>query len=526
MTQKVGGIEFDIDVDASGVNSANAKVQSDLKNVESSFKKIDAAADATGASMAAAGNRGAKGMANLRHAAGQVGFQVQDMAVQLQMGTNALVVLGQQGSQIAGIFGPTGAIVGGVLAVGAAIASVMVPSMMSAGDKTEDLTEKLKELSKTNELTINQQKFLKQVEAEEAKQKAEKIAKLKEERKELLSNTETGNWYQKAILGASAANVGFVSFVANKMIPTLTDEQKELVRVNAQLDELEGKTGGKKFDAEANKEAILSYRDRIVAIQSAMDQESAIVTNSLKYRAGVEAGIFSEQEAALKERQENQIVNEKVAFANKLQMLNEQRESLLENEALTETQRQELMSQFNVMEAQARYTHQQKLTDIEEDASEARKNIMEKEKQAKLQALGSTFSALSSLMNTESRKLFEIGKAASVASAIVNTYDAIQTARASAPPPLNYALAAAEAVAGAANVAGIMRTNFGSKSAGQSFQQGRLTTNTSQQQQQPQQRNVSIALTGSSFTGGDIRTLIGQINEELGDGVTLGVNGG
>ena len=55
MTQKVGGIEFDVDVDVSGVSGASSKVQSDLKGVESSFKKVDAAADATGASMAAAG---------------------------------------------------------------------------------------------------------------------------------------------------------------------------------------------------------------------------------------------------------------------------------------------------------------------------------------------------------------------------------------------------------------------------------------------------------------------------------------
>ena len=97
---------------------------------------------------------------------------------------------------------------------------------------------------------------------------------------------------------------------------------------------------------------------------------------------------------------------------------------------------------------------------------------------------------------------------------------------ASVPYPLNIPLAAAQAVASAAQVKGIMSTKFGSAGSGQSFQGGQVVNNVGSQQQQPQQRNVSIALTGSSFTGGDIRTLIGQINEELGDGVTLNTTGG
>lgn len=58
----------------------------------------------------------------MRGGFGQVGHQIQDVAVQAQMGTNAFVILGQQGSQIASLFGPGGALIGALLAVGAAIA--------------------------------------------------------------------------------------------------------------------------------------------------------------------------------------------------------------------------------------------------------------------------------------------------------------------------------------------------------------------------------------------------------------------
>jgi hypothetical protein len=57
------------------------------------------------------------GKAGLRNAGG-VAMQVQDIAVQLQGGTNAMVVFAQQGSQLASMFGPTGALIGGMAALG------------------------------------------------------------------------------------------------------------------------------------------------------------------------------------------------------------------------------------------------------------------------------------------------------------------------------------------------------------------------------------------------------------------------
>ena len=60
----------------------------------------------------------------IRGGFGQVGHQVQDIAVQLQGGTDAMIVFGQQGSQIASLFGPGGAAIGALLAVGAAAFTV------------------------------------------------------------------------------------------------------------------------------------------------------------------------------------------------------------------------------------------------------------------------------------------------------------------------------------------------------------------------------------------------------------------
>lgn len=64
------------------------------------------------------------------------------------------------------------------------------------------------------------------------------------------------------------------------------------------------------------------------------------------------------------------------------------------------------------------------------------------------------------------RTLAAIGKAAAVTQATIDGVLAVQKALASAPPPANYALAAAVGVATAANIAQIMSTNLGFQTGG------------------------------------------------------------
>ncbi len=91
--------------------------------------------------------KASKSMGNARRTAGQLGFQVQDIAVQLQSGTNAMIVFGQQGSQIAGAFGPGGAILGAVIAVGAAVGTAMVAAFSRGSQSAEDLLKELDDLT-------------------------------------------------------------------------------------------------------------------------------------------------------------------------------------------------------------------------------------------------------------------------------------------------------------------------------------------------------------------------------------------
>lgn len=82
-----------------------------------------------------------KSMRLMRGGFGQIGHQLQDIAVQAQMGTNAFVILGQQGGQIAALFGPGGAMFGAVLAISAGIAGPLVKSLTESSDLLEELEQ-------------------------------------------------------------------------------------------------------------------------------------------------------------------------------------------------------------------------------------------------------------------------------------------------------------------------------------------------------------------------------------------------
>jgi hypothetical protein len=78
-----------------------------------------------------------KGMRRMEVLAQQAGYQIGDLAVQIQSGTNAAVALGQQGSQLLGFFGPYGALAGAALAIGTGL----IAPFIRAGKEVETFAE-------------------------------------------------------------------------------------------------------------------------------------------------------------------------------------------------------------------------------------------------------------------------------------------------------------------------------------------------------------------------------------------------
>jgi len=89
------------------------------------------------------------------------GYQIQDMAIQFQMGTNAATIFAQQGSQIFSIFGPVGAVLGTLAAVGIPLLAAAFATAESEGRKFADVlseitdkTSALKEAQSILEMSV------------------------------------------------------------------------------------------------------------------------------------------------------------------------------------------------------------------------------------------------------------------------------------------------------------------------------------------------------------------------------------
>jgi len=148
--------------------------------------------------------------------------------------------------------------------------------------------------------------------------------------------------------------------------------------------------------------------------------------------------------------------------------------------------------------------------------------------QARLVALSGFLTAVGGALQAAGGKAFKIGKAFSIAGAIVDTYRGITKALATYAPPQSYMHAATTAARGFAAVAAMKGTSPGggggsggraAASAGGGGGGGGGGTAA-----QPMNKTYyNVSLTGGSNFGGDqIRDLISRINEEIEDGAVLG----
>lgn len=103
-------------------------------------------ADVSATKMASSVDKATPKLKGFGTGAQQIGYQVQDMIVQIQGGTSAFVAIGQQGSQLAGAFGPGGAVIGAVIALSAAVGGTLVKSLGGAKISAEELQNSAKTL--------------------------------------------------------------------------------------------------------------------------------------------------------------------------------------------------------------------------------------------------------------------------------------------------------------------------------------------------------------------------------------------
>ncbi|HHP1355894.1 TPA: phage tail tape measure protein [Klebsiella quasipneumoniae] len=150
---------------------------------------------------------GAKGTGSWKSSMQQAGYQVQDFIIQVQGGQSALVAFAQQGAQLAGAFGPGGAIVGSVIALSSVLAGVLITSLNGGKNAMDALKDAAEVMDKVITISQNGVAALSDKYAYLAKTNAEVATLMRNQA--LLEYNEAINKIPKAISDASSSLLSF-----------------------------------------------------------------------------------------------------------------------------------------------------------------------------------------------------------------------------------------------------------------------------------------------------------------------------
>ncbi|ENY0934784.1 tail protein (tape measure) [Enterobacter hormaechei] len=188
----------------------------------------------------------------------QAGYQVQDFIVQVQGGQSALVAFAQQGSQLAGAFGPGGAVVGSVIALSSVIAGVLITSLNGGKNAMDALKDAAEAMDKVITISQNGVAALSDKYANLARTNAEAATILRNQA--MIEYNAAIAKIPKSINDASSSIVGFTdklktSFVGG--IASIDEFNKNLSTVGATADNYsaameQARDAGAKFTVNAN----------------------------------------------------------------------------------------------------------------------------------------------------------------------------------------------------------------------------------------------------------------------------------
>lgn len=399
----------------------------------------------------------------MRGGLGQVGHQVQDVAVQLQMGQNAMLVFGQQGSQIASLFGPGGAMFGAVIAIGAALSMSLAPAFFGATEAAKELKDANKELiSGFDNLTPAQQKF--------ARILATK--KLEEYKKELQNlNKATRDQMQTVLTGSFGVVYG------KKDLESLDEYNERISKLDS--------------DTDFYKAAIAALESQIDGITTAFQKQD----DSLK----TQIATFGMSSLAVQEYEiRQQVLREELSQTEGLQLLMhlaglkrlEEAKAAKDAEAAQEESRlgvkDKLIETLDLELAKAQAVTQSNLearisvadlTEEERGLIQAKMDKLqlldqEKAKKAKLAAwekksatekgahlAGEAAKSFGAFAHN-SKKAARLQKTVQVAQAIMNTITGATAALDDYPVPINFAMAAMTVAQGMGMVSQIKSQSF------------------------------------------------------------------
>lgn len=201
---------------------------------------------------------GAKGTGSWKSSMQQAGYQVQDFIIQVQGGQSALVAFAQQGSQLAGAFGPGGAIIGSIIALSSVLAGVLITSLNGGKNAMDALKDAAEAMEKVITVSQNGVAALSDKYANLARTNAEAATILRNQA--MIEYNAAIAKIPKSINDASNSIVGFTdklktSFVGG--IASIDEFNKNLSTVGVTADTYskameQARNAGAKFTVNAN----------------------------------------------------------------------------------------------------------------------------------------------------------------------------------------------------------------------------------------------------------------------------------
>jgi chromosome segregation ATPase len=267
-------------------NNAATNAAAAANKTENANKKAAAASDIASTATRRAGD-----------VALQAGYQVQDFAVQVGAGTSAFTAFAQNAPQFLSVFGPKGAVVGALVAVGAVAAKVfldMGDDAKSASEKAEELADTIDQIGKNAAAAIREDIDFGKSKLEQAKIAAQNFA------------DEVSNAAQNQI----------------DYNATVLESFNNLLAAERTLRDVKGETISKVKDLAAEEKAAAEARAAQVQIQIQSEQlklQAAEDSVEIEKQALAEARVQKAEKEALLQTERNS-----------LQVLRDQRDALEE----------------------------------------------------------------------------------------------------------------------------------------------------------------------------------------------------
>lgn len=217
---------------------------------------------------------------------------------------------------------------------------------------------------------------------------------------------------------------------------------------------------GAKDHAAAEKGRADAIKDAAAARKQALDEELA-QGERLNEMFQAEKDRQAALENSARTAAEQSVEQIRVSLLTESELEAEAHENKLQQ--LIDARERGILSQeeYNVYQEELAQAHADRMSEIERAGWTERQQFDAMSLRKKAQTVFGELAALTAGVAQSNRKMFELNKVAGIANAILNAYEGISLALAKYPPPLSFAMAAAQGVAAFAQVQAIQNTQFG-----------------------------------------------------------------